>query len=382
MGFSGHDYEDGQAIVKLGIKDDAWPLHHEGTQAAIRYGTTLGNGTRFVQVIPGPKSAPKLKENAIIPVKETSTPTEFDQMFNTFDAKTRVHLKSMLSNTARTFAGRSVALGQGLEKSGPALAQTGGLLDDLATDEAALTGLVSSGHRATATLAARKPEIADLMTVMSKTFDAFAVNAQNIRTSLDRFAPTLRTTQGTLARLDTSVDKLDGMVRDLKPGAEALPGFVHSAQPAVDQLADVAPVATKTVKTINQGAADITQLLKVGGQPFSRQLASAMTGFAPAVACIRPYAPDIAGFFSNWSSWPEHYDSVSHYGRVHYTGPTAVQYSDTPPISTDLFLKTLGRGLHYAMPAPPGLYEGHPYFRPSAARGPDALNPAKDPEDR
>ena len=53
------EYEDGQALVDLGIDADAWPLRR-GTKAEIRFGTTIGNGTRNVALEPGPDSAPPI----------------------------------------------------------------------------------------------------------------------------------------------------------------------------------------------------------------------------------------------------------------------------------------------------------------------------------
>ena len=272
-------------------------------------------------------------------------------------------------------------MNRGLRESAPGLDAVGALMSDLHEDEKALQGLVANGHRATRTLAARQPEIANLMTVSAATFDEFAENAQNIRASLDRFAPTLQDVRGTLARLDGSVDKLDGLVEDLGPGARALPAFVRDSRPALSELAIAAPLATNTVNTLRASSPQITKLL-AEGQPFSVRLAGALSGLTPHIACIRPYAPEIAGFFTNWSSWPKNYDSISHYGRVHATNGNASVYNDYPDgISTDAFLNTLGRGMEYAMPRPPGLDDDKPFFLPECGAGPDALNPSKDPED-
>src|SRR5207253_1032890 len=80
-------FDDARAIVELGINDDAWPVPR-GTTARLRYGTTLGNGTRRVDLQLGPRNAPKLPEGGIIGLEHTTTPVEFDQIFDTFDART------------------------------------------------------------------------------------------------------------------------------------------------------------------------------------------------------------------------------------------------------------------------------------------------------
>jgi virulence factor Mce-like protein len=371
---------DGQAIVELGINKKDWPLH-EGTTAMVRYGTTLGNGTRYIQLNPGPKKAPELEENQVIPASANTSPTEFDEMFNTFDARTRADVKSFVKATGDAFDGRSAQLNRGLEKTAPGLEETSGLLEDLGEDEAALRGVVANGDRATRVLGGRRPEISNLVTVMAATFDEFASKSQQIRASLDRFAPTLQDVRGTLPRVDQSVDKLDGLVGDLAPGARALPAFVKDTRPALAELSTAAPLATSTLKTLRRSAPGITRLLNEG-QPFSDRLASSMAGFAPHLACVRPYAPDIAGFFTHWSSWSQGYDTDSHYARINVTEGHGAVYKDYPEgIKTADFLKTLGRGLKYAMPQPPGFSENKPYFLPECGAGPDALDPKKDPED-
>jgi virulence factor Mce-like protein len=372
-------YEDGQAIVGLGITDENWPLHR-GTKAAIRYGTTLGNGTRFVQLEPGPESAPELPEGGIIAAKDTVTPVEFDEMFSTFNARTRKNLQDTLSRTGDTLDGRAGALNRGIRAGAPGLEAAGGVFSDLAEDTAALHGLVANANRATRTLAARQPEIADLVTVASRTFDAFGRNARSIRTSLDRFGPALADTRQTLSRLDTSVDKLDGFVADVRPGAAALRPFLRRSRPAVEQLGVLAPRATSAVRAIRSSAPQITALLRTG-QPFADNLREAMAGLTPHVACIRPYAPEIAGYFTNWASFAKNFDNRTHYARVHYNSG-ALAVVDLPEIKSDTFLKTLGTGLSYAMPRVPGLADGKPYFLPECGAGPDALDPTKDPEDR
>jgi virulence factor Mce-like protein len=372
------EYVDGQAIVGLGITDDNWPLHR-GTKAMIRYGTTLGNGTRFVQLEPGPKSAPELPEDGIIAAKDTVTPVEFDEMFNTFNAATRKNLQGALRRTGDTLDGRAGALNRGIRAGAPGLEAAGGVFSDLAEDTAALQGLVANANRATRTLAARQPEIADLVTVASQTFDAFGRNAQDIRTSLDRFAPALVDTRRTLSRLDTSVGKLEGFVSDIRPGARALRPFLRRSRPAVEQLGVLAPRATSTVKAIRGAAPQITALLRTG-QPFAENLQAAMSGLTPHIACIRPYAPEIAGYFTNWASFAKNFDNRTHYARVHYNSG-ALAIVDLPEIKSDTFMKTLGTGLSYAMPRVPGLADGKPYFLPECGAGPDALDPSKDPED-
>jgi len=50
----------GEAIVSVGISDRAFIPLHRGTTVEARWGSTIGNGTRRLDVDPGPQSAPKI----------------------------------------------------------------------------------------------------------------------------------------------------------------------------------------------------------------------------------------------------------------------------------------------------------------------------------
>src|SRR5260370_2710162 len=87
------------AMIGCGIKDGRyWPLH-QGTTATLRFGTTIGNGTRYISLSPGPASNPALPENGIITTNHTVAAVEFDEVFTTFDSSTRSPLQPPLPAT-------------------------------------------------------------------------------------------------------------------------------------------------------------------------------------------------------------------------------------------------------------------------------------------
>ncbi len=372
-------YDDGQALVEIGIDDESWPLKR-GTTAALRFGTTLGNGTRRIDLVPGPDNAPDIPENGIIQTKDTVTPVEFDKVFDTFTPATRASFRSFFKGSALNLRSRAPELNSGIRGTAPALEATGDVFQDLAADQAALRRLVVAGHKTTRVLAAKRPQISDLMTVAAATFDTFAKNSTGVRESLDEFAPTLVDTRNTLRRTDGSIAGLDGLVADLKPALVSLKPFIRVARPAAADLRQLAPATTSTIRTLGTNAPAITAFLEES-VPFSKRLTPVLGRLSEQLNCVRPYAPEIAGFFSNWSSWAQGYDNSSHYGRIKAVF-NASSFTSFPPIKTSGFLDTLGSGLKYAMPRPPGLNAGKPWLLPECGAGADALDPTKDPEDK
>lgn len=370
---------DGQAIVTLGIEDDdVWPLHR-GTTATIRYGSTIGNGTRIIDIEPGPKNAPELPEKGIIPNGDTVEAVEFDQLFDTFDTKTRAQMQSMLKGTGDTFGPRAKELSAAVEETGPGLDAIGGFADDLSRDEPALRAFVTNTNRVTRTLAARRQDLSGLVQVAAATFNEFARNTAGIQGSLDRFAPAMRETRTTLAKLDGSVGHLDNLMTDLKPGASQLGALASDLRPALASLRETVPLAVQTFRTARQASPSITKLLE-RSQPFSAEAAPAFTKLAPMVSCIRPYAPEIVGLLTQWASFTRNYDGGGHVGRLQANAGPASLTSVPPAMTSKAFTDATGQ--KYALIRPPGYLAGKPWFIPECGITAAGIDPTKDPSDR
>jgi virulence factor Mce-like protein len=367
--------QDGKALVGIGINDSAWPLH-EGTTATIRYGTTIGNGTRRIDLAPGPAGAPAIAQNGIIDQRYTTTPVEFDQVFNALDARTRAALRSMLHGMGASFGPVGPALNAGLRTTAPALDSLSGVMSELGLDKSALADLLRSTDQATATLAAHQAQIESLVSSAAASFGELASHSDQIQQSLELAPGSLDDARSFLARLDPSVGKLDSLVRALKPGAAQLIPLAQVARPAVARLHEVAPQLEATLKTARAAAPRITAML-AAAQPFAATLTPSLTKLAPMVGCVRLYTPELTALLTHWTGWASDYDSLGHYGRVQilasYTSDNA-----TTGITPAAF--AAATGLQYAFPRPPGLSAGHPVFDQGCGITPAALNPADDPE--
>lgn len=372
----GVEYQDGQAIVSLGVNDEAWPLRR-GTKAEIRFGTTIGNGTRNVALTPGPESAPPIPEDGIISQKDTTTPVEFDQVFDTLDANTRRRLRAAMDGASNATAQRDGEIKDALRHAPEAMDATNDVLADLIADGSALKALVRNGDRVTETLGQRQEVVSDLVTAMSGTFDAFGRRTQRIQQSLDRFQPMLEDVDGTLARADGSLDKVDNLMQTIQPGAQKLPALARTAGPALTRLQDVAPVAVNTLKTVRTVSPRVSTLLDTA-TPFMDPAGKALDGLAPVIGCVRNYAPEIAGWAQTWGGWSKNYDGTSNYARIKLKEGVTSAIGVFP--SAEFINKIPGTDTRYAMPRPPGLNGGKPWFPTECGITKDSMDPTKDPE--
>src|SRR4029079_16734890 len=86
---------NGQARVRMTVGSGFDPLH-EGTTAVIRATSLSGIANRYVELHPGPNSAPKIEDGGAITADKTQAPVDLDQLFNTLDPKTRKGLQDII----------------------------------------------------------------------------------------------------------------------------------------------------------------------------------------------------------------------------------------------------------------------------------------------
>jgi virulence factor Mce-like protein len=364
---------DDEALVGMNIEDSQWPLH-AGTTAQLRYGAAASYASRYVQLQPGPSSGPLLNDNALLPAADTITPVEFDQIFSMFSPRTRANLRGVISGAQQTSSGHGRDLARDLSLGGRGAQQTAGFLGDLGFDPAALSTLTTAGATTVSALHDTDPELQGLVSNGAATLRVLADNAGALTASIARLPPTLAATRPMLGHLDRSLNGLGALVSDLRPGAAGLLATAHPLRHALQTLVRVAPLAESTLATGTRRLPALTRFL-TATRPFVPGLGSALRRLAPMLACVRPYAPEIAGWLATWQGGL--YDNVGHYGAIDVVQtPVMPGTSDT---SAQAVANSHG-ALSYAFPRPPGLNAGQTWFQPQCGAGPDALNPKDDPE--
>lgn len=367
--------EDGQAVLELRIDDSAWPLHR-GTVARLRYGAAAAYALRYVELDPGPARAPELPDGGVLTSASTVTPVEFDQIYRIFGPRTRRNLQGLLGNGSATLSGHARDLTNAVVQGSGGLEGMADVLGDIGRDPQALATLVSAGDRTAAALRQRDAALQDAVTSAAQTFSTLATHARAQQLALERLPAAFDASRSTLARLDNSLGGLQALVDDLRPGALELRQTAPVMLRTLTTLRATAPLATRTLRAGARSAPALTGFLRKG-TPFMPQVGAAFRSLAPMVACIRPYAPELAGFAGTWIGFQSNSDAFGSYAR-------ASEQKSLIPVGTSQTSKQLvdslkGR-LFYAFPRPPGLNAGQPWFLPQCGAGPSAVDAAKDPE--
>lgn len=367
----------GRAVrIELELDNSAWPLP-SGSKFALRWGGTISYSNRYVSLIKGPAGAAPLQEGQTLPAADFAIPVEFDQLIGTFTPPVRAGLKSFLDNAGTTFRVAQPDLRRAIATAPPALGQAGAVLQDLDANESALnTLLVSTDHVVSAANAAN-PGVGQLVSGAATTFSAIASQTNALKQALSYAPPTLLDARLTLAHANTTLGTAGTLLTRLAPGVKQLQLLAGPLDTALGTLVSVGPDAVHTVRSAAAAAPALTPLL---GKltTLMPKLGSIGKQSVSELSCIRPYTPDIVAFFSNWADWLSPTDRQDRYGRANAESLLPASYNaetGTPAQAAAEF-----PGLTYGFPRPPGFNAGQPWFLPQCGAGPDAVNPADDPE--
>lgn len=312
--------DDNQASIEVRVSNDFAPLH-EGTTAIIRATSLSGIANRYIAVTPGPNSAKKLDDGAVLTSIKTISPVDLDQLFETFDPKTRKGLDNLIHGSAQQYAGVPGRANKALHYLNPALNSTSRLTNELIRDQTAFTNFVVDSSRVVTALAARRDDLSNLVQNSNTVAGAVASEDQSLEQALEVLPSTLRkanTTfvnlRGTLGDLDTLVDVSKPATRRLAPFLAQLRPLVASARPTI---ADLRTLIRRPGKDN-----DLVELLRKApglervAKPAFANSVTALKQVEPDLEFIRPYAPELVGWFRDFGQGASNYDANGHYARI------------------------------------------------------------------
>ena len=313
--------QDAQAEVAITVDD---PLH-EGTTATIRATSLSGIANRYVSVSPGANSEPELPEDSTLPSTATSSPVDIDQLFNTFDRRTRDGLAEFIQGQATVYIGNEKEANETYKYLAPGLQSTTRLLRELTRDDQTFSEFLASGSSILGAIAERRDDLSALTQNANEALAAIAAENDAFDRSLVALPPALRQANTTFVNLRAALDDLDTLItvtgestQDLKPFLVSLSSVANESLPVFKNLTKVLHLpgpANDLVDTL--GALPGAQRRASSSVP---QTIKAIDVGQPVIAELRPYSPDLLGFLARFAQSTSNYDANGHYLRVQPTG--------------------------------------------------------------
>jgi phospholipid/cholesterol/gamma-HCH transport system substrate-binding protein len=342
--------DDGLAELELKVDGDWAPLP-AGTTAQIRQYGLSGPASRYIELrLPDGATREHLEDGALLTPDDTVSNVDLDEVFATFDPKTRRALRGVFRGSERQYRGQGLNAKAGWLYLDPALVSATRLFEELNYDSDELRRFVTKTSDLVGDIAERRDDLAGLVDNLADTTAAINEPTGALAEAIEQLPPFLRQANTTYVSLRAALDDIDPLVETAKPVAkkllpytQELRGFVTDLKPTVNDLApvlrrpgrsnDVVELlrATPPLRDIAVGPVRRNGEEREGALPAATE---ALAGATPRVAYARPYSVDLTGWFDDFSH-SGNVDAMGGFARIgtHVSAFTLKSGTLTPIVS-------------------------------------------------
>jgi phospholipid/cholesterol/gamma-HCH transport system substrate-binding protein len=283
--------KDGRALVGMDIKKEYEDLIHRDAKAQLRPRTGLKD--MYIQIFPGKDGEP-VKEGFTIPIANSLTDVDLDEILSELDARTRDYLTLLVNGAGEGLRGKGRTLAEVLERYGPTVRDLGRVNREVAKERVALRRLVTSLSQVNSQLARRPQDLSRLVSGASGTLRAFASEDDNLRDAVGELGPTLVTATSALNAVTPFANELGPTTKALLPAVRELENvnaqvspfareatpivrekvrpFVRAAVPVVKDLAPAARGLGRTFPELDRNAKVLNDFVNMlGHNPNGRE---------------------------------------------------------------------------------------------------------------
>ena len=314
-----------KARITIHVDSSLTPLH-QGTVAQVRVPSLSTVANRYVALTPGPNSAPAIPAGATLPASATKEVVDLDELFNTFNPKTRRGLQQVIQGFAEQYAGASRAFGISNEYTPAALAATTHFLSELDQDQPVFTNFLVETAKAVTTIGARSGDLTDLIGNANTTFQAIGSRQEQLRRGLKLLPITLRQGNRTFAELPSTLSALTKLVEASRPTTKPLEKFFPSLRslviPATPVVQNFSTAFSKPGPS--NDLTDWANALPALAKALTTASPSTVTALkesVPITAVFGPYTPDLDGTLRTFGQASSYYDANGHYVHINPVFP-------------------------------------------------------------
>jgi phospholipid/cholesterol/gamma-HCH transport system substrate-binding protein len=217
------------ALVDMKLDKTAEPLAVD-TQVAVRPRSALG--LKYLDITPG-TAAKKLRPGDTIPITRSKPQAvEYEDVFSTFDKKTRDNSRSALKGFGDAFAGRGASINRAIAAFNPFFQHLTPVMQTLSDPDTELQNFFKNINQASEQVAPVAKVQAALFGKMAKTFDSFSACPGCLQQTIEKSPPTLKTGAESFAVQRPFLAEFTTLSKDLRPTVATLHsklGTINSA---------------------------------------------------------------------------------------------------------------------------------------------------------
>jgi ABC-type transporter Mla subunit MlaD len=226
--------------------------------------------------------------------------TEFDDIANTFDAKTRAAVRTNLTGYGSAFAGRGTSLNDAISSLEPLFRGLRPVTHVLLERDTRFANFFPALGRTAAIVAPVAEQQADVFTKAAIAFEAISSDPQALEATIAETAPTLDTGIDVLPRQRPFLTSLSTLGRTLQPGVADL----RATLPVLNDAIEVGtPVLARSPATNHRLEGVLTSLNKLVSQPTTRlalqRLGDTFNTAEPLAQYVAP-AQTVCNYWNYW----------------------------------------------------------------------------------
>ena len=292
------DRESGLTNTVIELDDDYAPIPAD-TKAILRQKTLLGE--TYVELSPGAGDGKRLHDGGTLDSAQISPTVELDEIFRTFDPRTREAFSTWLTEQGAAVGEGGQALSDALGNLTPFAENVGDTLRILDEQKEATRGVVRDTGAVFEALSERQGQLRGLVSNSNRVFRATAERNRELADAFVAFPTFLRETRTTTRRLSEFARDTNPLVSQLRPWARQFsPTLVHLKGLAPDLkglVKDVGPLTTVSRRGLPalERSLDDTRPLLARLDPYLRDL-------QPVFDYLGLYKREITAFFANDSA--------------------------------------------------------------------------------
>jgi phospholipid/cholesterol/gamma-HCH transport system substrate-binding protein len=225
---SGTSLANGQGIVHMDIDPSKLPRIYRNASAELVPNTPLKD--MQVEIQPGTPAAGVLPHGATIPVAQTTSPIDSDELLGALDGDTRAWFTSLITDLGQGTGGRGPQIRALLRSLGPTTAQLRRIGDLLAARRVELAQIVHNLGTVNQAISVKDAQLTTVVRAGNTTLSALASQNVALQTSIERLPGTLQIARKTLVDVTGLANALGPTATALLPTVQQLPTTLKNAQ--------------------------------------------------------------------------------------------------------------------------------------------------------
>jgi virulence factor Mce-like protein len=349
------------AVVRLELDKSIEPLSVD-THLRVRPRSALG--VRYVELTPG-HSKRHLVAGAKVPLSQSSEPYDFEDVFGTFDARTRPNLRLATEGFGDAFTGRGVAINRALAALPPLFTHLTPVMRTLSDPSTDLDGFVRNIGAVAAQVAPVAPAVTDLARSGAITFAALNRDPRALQDTIAGSAPTFFSGARALRRSRPVLAQTRILFAKLRPAAQE---FGTAFPPLTGALRVGTPVLGRSVALSGRLGDTSVALRSLVSDPATQMalgnLRTSVSLLQPTFEFVAPYQTvcNFANYF--FHALGEHQSQPGPGGNIQQQLIRTVNLAQ--PNSLGLTYSSRPWDLQPGEPAQGATFAGQPAGRPFA----------------